>query len=375
MAWDPAVDAGVIRPAILDDDLSFFEMLLVRPDLVAGDVVFLADGRAWEGTSAGWPLAVGWRRGRGPVILGAATGAATEPLMLATLHLAGASSAWDLEEWDERVAAWWEDAAPEVRERVEERWTLPAAEPWDVTAWTRAVWGEEPAVGRATVGVVATRLPDAVRSTVAWLAAREAAVAFAIRWYGADASPVPRLDLVEGSWEAAWPEPEPMPVAVPEQPEPVQEKTAQPVMEAAPARVAAPEPPPRGAAVLDTIEAIARETGARVSRNSEWMRIEGPRRALRVFPADEWVDLQLVGLDEGSLVGLRYRHGVPLNLEPGPEAPPGVHLRITDLELGPAVTELLRSWLSTPAPEAEKPPRKSRTAAPARRPRNPRPHR
>src|SRR5687768_15054057 len=92
-----AADLITVRSAVLDDDLSFFELLLVRPDLLGSDVVFLADGRGWEGTGTGWPLAVGWRRQGGPVILGVTTGAATGDLLVEPLQLAGASSAWSIE--------------------------------------------------------------------------------------------------------------------------------------------------------------------------------------------------------------------------------------------------------------------------------------
>src|SRR3990172_1201967 len=102
MTWNGAhdepspgeADLITVRSAVLDDDVSFLELLLVRPDLLGSDVVFLADGRGWEGTGAGWPLAIGWRREGGPLILWVTTGAASGDLLVEPLQLAGASASW-----------------------------------------------------------------------------------------------------------------------------------------------------------------------------------------------------------------------------------------------------------------------------------------
>jgi hypothetical protein len=165
---------------------------------------------------------------------------------------------------------------------------------------------------------------------------------------------------VEGAWRPA--EPPDAPVETP--------VAATPVADVVPIVETAPAVTPPG--LLASIEAIARETGSAVSRAGDWVRIAGARRSLRAFPSEEWVDLQLVGLDEGTMVGLRYRHGVPLRLEAGEGAPPGVHLRVRGDELGPAVEGLIRGWLTAPgegrgekprpaaAPPADRPPRNAR---------------
>jgi hypothetical protein len=109
------------------------------------------------------------------------------------------------------------------------------------------------------------------------------------------------------------------------------------------------------------------------------MRVAGRRRSLRVFPGADGVDLQLVGLDEGTCAGLRYRFGVPLSLQPPPGAPPGVHLRVHGPELGSPLEAMIRFWLEAPPGPAAEPLRELPVkAAPIdgppkpRKPRNPR---
>jgi len=356
MTWDAARDETsngaaeliTVRSAVLDDDVSFFELLLLRPDLAGGDLLFLADGRGWEGTGTGWPLAIGWRREGGPVILAATTGAATGDLLVEPLQLAGASASWSVEEWEEKVAAWWDGAPPGLRERVGERWGLPAVGRWGVAAWTRAVWDAAPAGGRAAIGVAATRVPAPVLRAVEWLARRESAAVFRIRWYGAEAGAVPRLEPIGGGW-------------------------ASPPAEDAPVESGGVR---RLVAALD---ALALEIGGTTSGSAGWMRVAGRRRSLRVFPGADGVDLQLVGLDEGTCAGLRYRFGVPLSLQPPPGAPPGVHLRVQGPELGSPLEALIRFWLEAPPEPAAEPLRELPVeAAPIdgppkpRKPRNPR---
>lgn len=99
---------------------------------------------------------------------------------------------------------------------------------------------------------------------------------------------------------------------------------------------------------MTRIESVARAAGGRIAWSGrDWVRIDGPGRSLRVFPGSRGVDLQLVGADEGTCVGLGFRHGVPLS-DPSPEgAPPGVHLRLSaPEELDTAVEELLTGWLA-----------------------------
>lgn len=63
------------------------------------------------------------------------------------------------------------------------------------------------------------------------------------------------------------------------------------------------------------------------------------------------MDLQLVGANEGALVGLRFRHGISLTSEPPPGAPVGVHHRVRDAaEVTGALVELLNEWLSGEVP-------------------------
>jgi hypothetical protein len=84
------------------------------------------------------------------------------------------------------------------------------------------------------------------------------------------------------------------------------------------------------------------------------------------------LDLQLVGVDEGSLVGLSYRHGVPLGREAPPDAPPGVHLRLHRTELEPGVRSLLAAWLGGGAEQVRGPDHPSGPSeARPRKPRNP----
>ena len=355
-----AAGESVIRPAILDDDASFLELLLIRPDLLGDDVVIFADGRGWGGAGTGWPLAVGWRRAGGPVILGATTGAATEALLIEPLQLAGVSASWSLPEWDDAIRAWWAAAAPELRERVAERWKLPEADPWGVATWTRAAWGVPPRSGRAAIGIVATRVPPPLQSAIEWLAAGEAALAYRIRWYGAEASAVPRLEPVAGSWGT--------PAAF-TGPSAVRELEVKPVREP----VAKSDRPEQ---IVAAIETLGREIGCAISANSGWIRIAGARRSLRIFPGPAWVDFQLVGLDEGTLIGLGYRYGIPLSLEPPPGAPPGAHLRVTGSELEPPLRAMVRMWLEEPPAAAVSPAGPPRDPKPApqkpRKPRNPR---
>jgi hypothetical protein len=199
---------------------------------------------------------------------------------------------------------------------------------------------------------VATRVPAPLQSAIEWLAASEAALACRIRWYGAEASAVPRLEPVAGSWVTQQVFSGPSVVREPN----VESGTPEELVAA--------------------IETLGCEIGCAISANAGWIRIAGGRRSLRIFPGPAWVDLQLVGLDEGTLVGLRYRYGIPLSLEPPPGAPPGAHLRVTGSELEPPLRAMFRMWLEEPPPAVVPAtgPTREHKAAPQkpRKPRNPR---
>jgi hypothetical protein len=128
--------------------------------------------------------------------------------------------------------------------------------------------------------------------------------------------------------------------------------------------------------IVAAIETLGRDIGCAISANSGWIRIAGARRSLRIFPGPAWVDFQLVGLDEGTLIGLGYRYGIPLSLEPPPGAPPGAHLRVTGSELEPPLRAMIRMWLEEPPAAAVSPAEPPRDRKPApqkpRKPRNPR---
>jgi hypothetical protein len=101
------------------------------------------------------------------------------------------------------------------------------------------------------------------------------------------------------------------------------------------------------AGLLSAIEMRCRELETRVAWSGEdWVRFQGHEHSLRVFPGSAWVDLQLVGADEGTLKGLSYRFGVPESLTPGGDAPPEVHFRLASAsDLSPSIHLLLSAWL------------------------------
>lgn len=93
--------------------------------------------------------------------------------------------------------------------------------------------------------------------------------------------------------------------------------------------------------------------GSVAHRGKEWIRITGPGGAVRLFPGPDRVDLQLVGANEGALVGLRFRYGIALTSEPPPGGPVGVHHRVRDVgEVSGALVELLKEWLSGEVPSS-----------------------
>jgi hypothetical protein len=342
--------------ASLDDDLTLVELLFEKPHLLGEDLVLIGEARGTSESGLGGRIVVGWRRAGGPLVLGVTTGSGSEALLVEAIGYAGTVHAWTLARWSEEVRRYWDSAPPELVERIAARWVLPAGAPWDVAAWTRAGWGEEPREGLSAIALLATRIPESCARAITWLARRAAIAAFRIRWYGADATPEPRIEKVAGDWKADSLEPEAAGAA--------QTFT---IAEAASAVDA-------GQTLVTQIESMCAELGCRISRRGEgWIRIDGMRRSLRAFPDAGWLDLQLVGIDEGSLVGLAHRYGVPLRHEPPSGAPPGIHLRLEGEELDSGVRALLAAWLGggPGAPSTRAHPSTSVEDVRSRRPRNP----
>jgi hypothetical protein len=375
MEWettDPSQDRAAAgeSSSILDDDASLVELLFERPELIAEDVLLIAEARAGSESGMAGRIAIGWRRGGGPLVIGVTTGSGSEALLVEAISHAAKMDAWPLARWNEHVRRYWAEASPELAERVATRWALPSTA-WDVASWTNAAWGEEPLEGPCAIALVATRIPEACERAIAWLTPPAAIAAFRIRWYGEDATPGPRIERVTGGWPATTRE-----ANTSTSPEPITAPTRDDVAAREP--VTAPTHNDVAGSLIDQIEALCTELGCRVSRRGEeWVRIDGIGRTVRAFPGTRWLDLQLVGVDEGSLVGLSYRHGVSLAREAPPGAPPGVHLRLEGTELEPGVRSLLVAWLGGRAEEPggrTRPPHPPAEARP-RKPRNPRPNR
>ncbi|MGH7565636.1 MAG: hypothetical protein ACREK2_02280, partial [Gemmatimonadota bacterium] len=113
------------------------------------------------------------------------------------------------------------------------------------------------------------------------------------------------------------------------------------------ARIATHADPRDPPDLLGAVERLARRSGATATwSRGEWVRFEGTRGAIRVFPDDGGAWLQLAGADEGALAGLRFRHGLPLDPAGAPGAPPGAHLFLRDTAaLTPSIEALIRQWL------------------------------
>lgn len=349
MDWGPidaSIPSGSLRSvassaaSILDDDASFVELLLERPELVAPDLLLVAEMRGVEEGAGPGRILLGWRRDGGPALIGVTTGSGSAGLLVETIAFAERNAGWTPSQWDAAVRRHWEAAPIELRERLAARWGLVLEAPWVLGSWTRAAWAAEPAPGVSAIGLVGTRIPDSVRDAVTWLAEREPVAAFRIRWYGEDAVPAPRIDRLAGSWETrarAAAVPAPAPAAPPVAAEPT--TTGHPY----------------AARLVAEIEQRCRELGGRVTHRDGWVRLE-VLRSLRVFPGPLWIDLQFVRIDEGALVGFRYRYGLPLSFEPPPGAPPSAHLRVAGSRLPPAVVELVERWLAGAIPRRSGPP-------------------
>lgn len=314
----------------LADDGALFSLLLTYPDALAEDVVFFADGRVLPESDLAWRTMLGWHRQGGPVLLGVTTAEAEPGLLVETLRVAEIVADWDVERWDEIVVEYWGSAEETLVERVMNRWELPADDGWTLGSWTRAMWDEEPETGRAVVGILTGEVPEAMRRAIDWLATgnREIA-AFQVRRIAAGESPTYWTHPVAGAWYR------PAPLVKPEGPDRRRETFVRRTGSVT-------------GGLLAAIEARCVDAGSAVAWSGEdWVRFDGAGRSLRVFPGEAWVDLQFVGADEGNLIGLRYRYGVPARLKPPTEAPPEVHLRLSAADdFGPEVQLMLSDWLS-----------------------------
>jgi hypothetical protein len=332
-------ESAAIGPLALSDDASLFALLLQHPDWLSSDVVFVADGRVLSESDPARRSVLGWHRYGGPVLLGATTGVADPALLVETVQLAGVSAEWSPEQWDEALAAFWAGADQELKQRVARCWQL-SSEPWRLESWTRAAWGEAPAKGRALVGVIAGSVPLRVRRTIDWLAAEGREIAgYEVRRMQSGEAITYWTTPVAGAWPHA--------------------ADAGPVPEEAGRRRDTYVHHTGGvtAGLLSAVEMRCRELESQVAWSGEdWVRFDGHEHSLRVFPGAAWVDLQLVGADEGTLKGLSYRFGVSESLTPGEDAPPEVHFRLASAsDLSPSIHLLLGAWLGEGPPDERTP--------------------
>ncbi|MGH7563023.1 MAG: hypothetical protein ACREK5_01180 [Gemmatimonadota bacterium] len=325
----------------LADDAALFTLLLTYPDALAEDVVFFADGRVLPESDPAWRTVLGWHRQGGPVLLGVTTAQAEPGLFVETLRLAESVADWGVERWDETVLEYWGSADEAMVTRIVDRWELSRDEGWTLGSWTRAMWDEDPGLGRPIVGLLGAEVPEAVRGAVEWLASghREIAAFEASRIVTGE-SPTYWTHSVAGAWYR------PVPLTTEDEPD---RRRATYVRRTGSVT----------GRLLAAVEARCLEAGSAVAWSGEdWVRFDGASRCLRVFPGETWVDLQLVGADEGNLIGLRYRYGVPTRLKPPADAPPEVHVRLSAAEdFGAEVQVMLSDWLSgrqarSPEPQA-----------------------
>lgn len=300
--------------------------LLLDPTAIPGDYACWADAR--ELGLASLPILLGWRRSGGALVAGTSEGVATRDLWVATTTLAESTSEWTGDRWDEAFRAFWTVATPVLRDALAERLPLPAGA-WSLESWSAAVWGtfagpvEPPAVA-----VVGSSVSAEVLESIASPGGVGRVAAFTVEPLDEVGGRI-RCALVAGHLDPAPP------------------RTLPGEVELA-ARMAND---PRGARdpydLLGTVERLARRSGATATWcRREWVRYEGTRGAIRVFPSQEGAWLQLAGADEGALAGLRFRHGLPLDRGDPPGAPPGAHLFLRDAAaLTPSIEALIRQWL------------------------------
>ena len=329
-----------LAPPEMTDDAALFQLLLLHPDFLAPDVVFMADGRVLAESDPTWRTVLGWHRDGGPILLGVTTGLASDPLLIEALQLAESSADWPLERWDATLASFWDMADGGLVQVLTRAWEGEEGRPRTVSGWTHAAWGTPPSMGRTAVGLLAAEVPESLRRAVGWLATggREIA-AFEVRRMKTGKAPTYWSHCVAGSWRR-----------------PTERRPA--AAEAGLRRETyVRHTGSVTAGLLSAVEARCLRAGSQVAWSGEdWVRFDGNGRSLRVFPGAAWVDLQFVGADEGTLAGLRYRYGVPRTLTPTADAPPEVHLRLaSDDDFSPSVEVMLSAWLSEAPREEEKP--------------------
>lgn len=337
-------EAAELGGLSLADDGALFTLLLTHPDVLAEDVVFFADGRVLPESDLAWRTILGWHRQGGPVVLGVTTAQAEPGLLVETLRLAEIVSYHPADRWDEIVLEYWGSADESIVGSVMDRWALSGEEGWTLGSWTRAMWDQEPEQGPVVAGVLAGEIPEAMRRAIDWLATRNRELAaFETRRILAGESPTYWIHPVAGGWYRS------APLTKAGEPDRRRETFVRRTGSVT-------------GGLLAAVEARCIEAGSEVAWSGEdWVRFDGSSRSLRVFPGEAWVDLQLVGIDEGNLVGLRYRYSVPARLKPPDGAPPEVHIRLSIAEdFGPEVQLMLCDWLSG---------RSSRSLEPATRPR------
>ncbi|HUP20758.1 MAG TPA: hypothetical protein VM778_12525 [Gemmatimonadota bacterium] len=316
----------LLDPLSISDDADLFERLLRDPALIDEGAVFWADGRILSGSDPARRTVIGWHRGGGPLVVGVTTDRATDAMLVEALRIAAEGPVTPSGVWVRALEDFWGAADPALAARVRERWGLPSGGERSPEAWADRAWGQPPAEGRVAIGLVAGAVPEGLRRAVGWLAEAGAELA---AWEVRRVDGAVRAVRVAGRWNRS---------------------TARPMPAEEDGRRRAIYVRHTGAVtgeLLARIEALAQAAGSRITWSGEdWVRIDGPGGSIRAFPSPAGVDLQLVGADEGTRVGLSYRHGVSL-ADAAPEgAAPGVHLRLTSLDaLDAAVERLIGEWL------------------------------
>lgn len=333
---DDGFEGARVGPVTEADDASLLELLLTHPDFLDDDALLWADGRVIDGTDPARRTLAGWHRRGGPIILAATTGPIAEADLVEGLHVAHLTSGWTTARWGEIVSAFWRDAPGTLLTRVVERWGLAGDRIGDPAAWGESAWATAPAPGPAHVGVLGGTVGGRVRRAVTWL--RDGGIevaAFVARRIEGEAGPTYVAERVAGGWHAA-----------PRRPLPGEEDARRQTYVRHTGGVSA--------TLLSALEERCREAGGEVAwSGEEWVRFRGPSRSVRAFPGPGRVDVQLVGADEGTLTGLRFRYGVSLSSDPPEDAPPGVHLRVSGVaDLTPNLETLLARWWSGRSSEA-----------------------